>query len=307
MVLLNLKQVDATENAIREGKAGNLRVIDAITESRENHNILVNALNQISKQIEELSTKVDRADNTELSKTVDTIMKTTIPEIRNKADRNREVLEAKIVEAVEKASLKHEQLEAHGRRLNLIWNGRPEEKIKAPTANGGSREIEDTETLFRKFLVENLHFQSEYVDSIILRGIHRLPKNPKMKGPPPIIIAFICMKHRNDVLAAAKELKDTPFSLKSDLPYELNKIRTEMLNEKRRLKNDENEVVRLVERNYLPVLQIRDKITKAWKSIMSIGQQGFKSVAIKSGQIPTRNEAVAAPAHGGEDADAGMD
>ena len=49
-------------------------------------------------------------------------------------------------------------------RLSLICNVHLEEKIKVATPNGGNREIEETETIFGKFLVENLHPQPEYVD-----------------------------------------------------------------------------------------------------------------------------------------------
>ena len=294
MVLLNLKPVDVSLDNINQGRKGNITVREAIIESRENHNILVQALNTISKQIEELSNKVDNAPDTrDLCTSVKTLKEDTVPKLREQINKNREVLEAKITEATDKVNLKHEQLEAHGRRLNLIWNGRAEEKVKVPTHQGGHREIEDTEALFRKFAVESLHLNSDYVDSMILRGIHRLPKNPKMRGPPPIIVAFICMKHRNDVLSAARELKDTPFSLKSDLPYGLNKIRSEMLKEKSRLKEEENQIVRLVERNYLPVLQIRNRITNNWSTVMSIGLKGDKNVAImrEVGQPPaTRAE-----------------
>ena len=86
--------------------------------------------------------------------------------------------------------------------------------------------------------------------------LEQVGKSKKSTGPPPVIAAFICQKHRNDVLAAARNLQNTKFSIKSDLPKRLNTIRTQMLKVRSDLKK-EGKVARLTERGYLPQLHVK--------------------------------------------------
>ena len=219
-MVLNLNKVIATAEDLKNKGIG--RVVDAAIEARTNFNLLVDAINQIADKLEGIEQKLDTKANDDVTKTVDDI-KQAIPEIRNSIKRSRELAEAKVKEAAEEIDLKHEQLEAHGRRLNIIWNGRKEEKQEVTTPFGGKRQFEDTEALFRDFLVQSLNFDEAFAKSVILRDCHRLPKSKKAKATdsPPIIAAFVCQKQRNDVLAAAKNLRDTDFSIKSDLPKKI--------------------------------------------------------------------------------------
>ena len=263
MVLLNLQKINLSAEA-----PGN-KVTHAIQEARNNHNILVGALNTLSKQLEEINSKLDKPENPELSERIKVIEDTVIPQLKTKIDKKHKLAEAKITEATNELNLQHEQLEAHGRRLNVILHGKAEVKQTVQTGFGGRREFEDTEKLFREFLVDSLKLEKTYVDNMILRDAHRLPKSQKSNGPPPIIAAFISQRHRNDVLAAAKNLQNTGFSVKSDLPKRLNDIRGKMLGRRRTLKED-GKVVRLVERNYLPILQEQNTVTKKWNTIADI-------------------------------------
>ena len=197
------------------------------------------------------------------------IKETIIPGLKQNIIRNRQVAEAQLSEAFAEVGLQHEQLEGHGRRLNLVWNGREEVLQSIITEFGGRREFENSEQLFRDFLVTSLKFDKAYVDSMLFRDVHRLPKGKRSRGPPPVIVAFVCQKHRNDVLAAAKHLANTGFSIKSDLPKRLNDLRSDMLKERRELKQ-QGKVVRLVERNYLPILQEQNTISRKWAVIWDI-------------------------------------
>ena len=264
-MVLKLNKVAATAEDVK--KDGISKIVDAAAEARENFNTLVDALNLVADQLDNIEKKLDAQAPADLTQSVADI-KLAIPELRLGIKRSRELAEAKVKEAVEEMDLKHEQLEAHGRRLNIIWNGRKEEKQEITTAFGGTRQFEDTEALFRDFLVQSLNFDEAFAKSVILRDCHRLPKSKKAKAtdPPPIIAAFVCQRQRNDVLAAAKNLQNTVFSIKSDLPKRLNSIRTEMLKARRDLKKD-NKTVRLIEKNYLPCLQMFDNATRKWNII----------------------------------------
>ena len=260
------------------------KVVDAITESRTNHNTLVEALNTLSKQLDDISAKIDAKASSDVMENISDIRDTVIPTLKLSITKNRELYDAKIKDACNDLNIQHEQLEAHGRRLNVIWNGRREEKKKVATPSGGTRDYEDTETLFREFLVNSLQFTPEYVSTIILRDVHRLPKS-KRRGtdqPPPIIAAFICQRHRNDVLASARHLQGTNFSIKSDLPKRLNEIRSKMLQTRSDLKK-EGKVVRLIERQYLPQLQLRD-VNNKWNIVYDV--DGPKDLL----PVPARNE-----------------
>ena len=251
MAPLNL--IKLSTDLIDIKKDGNTKVIEAIQDSRKNHNVLVDALMLLSKQLDDISSKLDTKAPSDIVDTITAIQDNTIPALKTSINNNKTLAEAMLKDARSDISLEHEQLEAHGRRLNIIWNGRAEEKIRVPTQWGGSRVYEDTERLFREFLVTCLHLQPEYVDSMVFRDVHRLPVG-KRDGPPPVIAAFICQKHRNDVLAAAKHLKDTPFSIKSDLPKRLNTLRSKMLQVRSDLKK-KGKIVRMIESSYLPCLQ----------------------------------------------------
>lgn len=265
-MVLNLTKLNTDINAIK--KDGTAKVVDAVQESRKMFNILVEAMTTLSKQLDDINTKLDQKAPNDVVETLTEIKETSIPALKRSITQNKSLSEAMIKDACSDLSLQHEQLEAHGRRLNIIWNGRKEEKITVPTQWGGTRVYEDTEKLFREFLVHSLRLQPEYVASMIIRDCHRLPKSRDIDGPPPIIAALICQRHRNDILAAAKNLKDTPFSIKSDLPKRLNTLRKQMLKVRSDLKK-KGKIVRLIEHRYLPSLQQRDANMK-WSVIFDV-------------------------------------
>ena len=140
--------------------------------------------------------------------------------------------------------------EGHSRRKNIIINGVPDPE---------DGETEDTEAVARKFLEQKLKLED--AGSYILRDCHRLGVPKKQDGTPrnlpkPIILAFVCQKNRNEVMRKAFELKGTAFSIKSDLPKELNDIRSKMLKYRSEMKTKQPGLkIRVTERGYKPVLQ----------------------------------------------------
>ena len=266
-MVLNLTKLDLDPSNIKKQGAG-YKVIDAIEDARSNHNTLVDALTTLSKQLDDISAKLDATSNVEIVQDVTNIKENIIPELKRSITKNVQLTEAMVEETSDELGLQYEQLEAHGRRLNVIVNGCREQKERINLQGGGTREFEDTEQLFRDFLVNSLKFSPGYVNNIILRDCHRLPQKRGSAHPPPIIAAFICQKHRNEVLSAAKHLKGTNLSIKSDLPKRLNTIRSSMLKVRADLKK-EKKIVRLVERNYLPMLQQQDS-HKKWNTIYDV-------------------------------------
>ena len=124
-MVLKLNKVTATADDVKKDGIG--RVVDAAVEARQNFNVLVDAMNLIAKQLENIEQKLDAKASADVTQSVADV-KAAIPELRLGIKRSRELAEAKVKEAVEGLDLKHEQLEAHGRRLNIILNGVKEEK-----------------------------------------------------------------------------------------------------------------------------------------------------------------------------------
>ena len=77
----------------------------------------------------------------------------------------------------------------------------------------------------------------------------------------PIIVMFTQQYYRNFVMDKANLLRGSSISMKSDLPKEWDDIRNELLQKRRALIN-EGKIVRIVERSYKPILQV--KIGEKW-------------------------------------------
>ena len=139
-------------------------------------------------------------------------------------------------------------LEAHGRRLNVIINNVDEVKD------------ENAEEVVRNVMVEKLKIDKEIVNEIKFRDVHRLP-SPKttdssVRKVRPIIAACIQQHHRNLFMYNAHNLKNSKISIKSDLPRELDQLRNDLLKKRRELIG-RGVIVRVVERSYKPQLQLK--------------------------------------------------
>ena len=256
---LNLPQLSETLDDIPDKRS--VKLTDILVEQRKCYNRMIQALNAINTELVSLKSVKEKCDKNE--ETLDDLVKNVVPEIKRKIDHDIELLRAKLLERIEAIEKERLLENAHRRRLHIIANGVPQREVQVGQS-------EPTEQVFRDLLKVNLKLPEDDVKKIVFRDVHRLPGSKKHKGPPPIIAAFICQRERNDVLAAAKELKGTDMSLKSDLPKDLNELRGRMLTEKYRLKTDEGITkVRLVERGYLPILQKFNEVTKKWDNIMT--------------------------------------
>ena len=128
-----------------------LKISDAVHETRVNHNALVDALNAVMLKLDSIEEKLDSKASAEVAENVRSIKEVVVPNIKESIKKNRELSEAKLSEACDAQKLQHEQLEAHGRRLNIIWNGRDEDKQRVDIGGGRTREFEDTDRNLLQF------------------------------------------------------------------------------------------------------------------------------------------------------------
>ena len=260
--MIELQKKDADIMNIK--KPRDLSVAKVMIEARQNHNELVDAMLEIRTMLtgvqQTLQNLKDHQDIVDLTdsvnesinfnaETIDTVTKTTLPALEQKMKRNMNTVKAELLVKIDDNKDKMLLQEGHSRRLNIIIQGKDE------TAG------ENTEEVARGFLTNELKMDAGDVGQFMVRDVHRLPKGKKrdgseFDGPRPIIMAFIRQKDRNTVMRNAYQLKNTAYSLKSDLPKHLNELRSEMLKERQRLKEAHPGVkFRVTERSYKPVLQ----------------------------------------------------
>lgn len=251
MVELNLQKKE-TENIGR-----NIKVADVLLEARNNHNELVEAIMAINATLVQINDKLkenpDIIDSVTFNAQSITDVETKLmPALEAKMSANLQKVKVDLLLKVKVNDEKVVAQEGHSRRRNIIINGKQE------------LDKEDTEEVVKQFLVNDLKIEDEQVTNIMFRDVHRLPKSKNKDGserntPRPIIAAFLCQKDRNAVMRKAFELKNTNFSIKTDLPKELNDIRGKMLQERLKLKTANPTVkYRVAERAYKPVLQRDD-------------------------------------------------
>ena len=260
--MIELQKKDADIKNIK--KPRDLSVAEVMIEARQNHNELVDAMLEIrtmltgvKEALDDLKHHKDILDLTDSlnesivfnAESIDAVTKTTLPALEQKMRNNMKDVKAALLVKVDENKDKIVLQEGHSRRLNIIIQG------KVETAG------ENTEEVARSFLTEDLKMDAGDVGQFIVRDAHRLPKGKKrdgteVDGPRPIIMAFIRQKDRNTVMRNAYQLKNTVYSLKSDLPKHLNELRSDMLKERLRLKDAHPGVkFRVTERSYKPVLQ----------------------------------------------------
>lgn len=213
-------------------KKSQISITDVLLESRKSHNSIIDVLEVLVHEIKEL--KKQGSTNHEFCTKLE---ERIIPEVKQTLTNTMTVIENRATD-----------LQGHGFRLNLLCRGKTEAEDETPA---------QTEETFRRICKDLL--QIENADSILFRDVHRLPAPKRGTGstqPKPIIAAFILMKDRNEVLSKAHLLKETGLSLQSHLPKPLNDLRNQMLKKRRdMLSADPTKKVRVVDRNYTPVLQ----------------------------------------------------
>ena len=250
-IYLNKKDVENIPNR------ATVKVVDVLVETRKNYNELMDAILAINATLSIMQQKLDSSPDVAsvnlISEGIEDVKNKLLPNLETKIDNNLKRAKNDLLVDIKKNTDRLVTQEGHSRRKNVIINGKQEE-------NG-----EVTEEVCRKFLKEDLHLDGDKVDKMIFRDVHRLPKPRNKDGSErvgvakPIIMAFICQKDRNEVLRNAFNLKGTGCSIKSDLPKELNDLRSRMLQERNRIKTaDPSAKVRVAERAYKPVLQRGD-------------------------------------------------
>lgn len=274
----------AKKDTINIPARSQLKLEQVLIESRENHNEIVDAIHAMNNVLAEIKLKLDSnpAQESNTAAIVE-IKETLIPAMEARANTNLQKVKAELTVKVDNNSDKIVGQEGHSRRRNVIGNG-----IKFV-------EGENTKEVAINFLIEDLKMDPAAVANFLFRDIHRLPagkiktKDGIKKGERPIIMAFLRQEDRNAVMRKAFELKGTDYSIKSDLPKSLNELRSNMLQERRRLMTANPGVkYRVGERSYKPVLQ------KEAGSVMIRGEPRTKWVDIPftTGDISATAEAA---------------
>ncbi|MCH2241998.1 MAG: hypothetical protein MK041_08695 [Aquabacterium sp.] len=233
----------------------NLTAADVLVEARANHNELVDAINSMSVMLTDIQQKLGEGGDIIKSinfnaASIDEIKDVKLPALLDKCTTNLNKVRADLTVKIDVEKEKNMTMEGHSRRLNLIVNGMEH------------TENENTEEVARDFLVNDMQIPPEEVAGLLFRDVHRLPKAKNRDGTEnedakkPIIMAFLKQQDRNMVMRKAFKLKNTDFSIKSDLPKALNELRGLMLKERKRLKETNPQgKYRVSEKGYKPVLQ----------------------------------------------------
>ena len=152
---------------------------------------------------------------------------------------------------------------SHGRRLNLLIDGVPEVNK------------ENTKQVVFDFLIKDMKLPRDDVEKYVYRDLHRLGSwvvkddgcvyrkqtTGRQTTPPQprtIIVAFTTQSDRNQVMASAKNLKDSVFSIKPDLSAAMSNVRNKLLTIRRDIKNiNRRNTANLVYRSFKPKLIIK--------------------------------------------------
>ena len=225
-------------------KTKDLSLHSILLEQRRSYNSLLDVLDVVVRELKEI--KKQGKESEDKCKQIE---ERIIPEVKQSLKLNLETIENKTVD-----------LQGHGFRLNLICRDKDELEDETPA---------QTEQLFKDVLKE--HLKIDNTDGLMFRAVHRLPKPKTGKGkdkPKPIIAAFIKQSDRDNVLSKAHMLKDTGLSLQSHLPKKLNDLRNDMLKARRTLlQEDRSKRIRVVDKNFTPVLQEFNLDADRWQTI----------------------------------------
>ena len=148
---------------------------------------------------------------------------------------NLSVQLAVIKEKADKSDMRIIDIEARGRRNNLVFHNIPE--------RDGYEDEEQCAYALYKFMARMLDMSDAYIDSIHLQRVHRLGKprsnnTRRPNKPRPIIACFCDFPVRQDILNRAKLLQGTNYSIQEDFPCEIRDARGDLWPEFRRAKND---------------------------------------------------------------------
>ena len=84
--------------------------------------------------------------------------------------------------------------------------------------------------LIKDVFTNSLKIDEEYVNNILLCGVHRLgKKHPKAKQPRPTIVQFTCRADRDYVWRQRRNLEGSNFRMAEELPFHVHEIRKNIL------------------------------------------------------------------------------
>lgn len=139
------------------------------------------------------------------------------------------------------------KLEQWDRKWNVIIRG-IEGTLK--------EQVRETESKVRGFIKELFHLSPTLAESVIFQAVHRLPG--WVEGKRSIIVRFVSLMDRDDVLEAGKKLtRGTGYSVVPDLPPDASRIRSELLNKLRPMPAEEKRRHKLVYIKSFPFVSLK--------------------------------------------------
>ena len=123
--------------------------------------------------------------------------------------------------------------EAYSRRENLKFLNIPEQVENA--GEGGHEVRENTKEVVYSFMEDKLQISD--ARKIEFQRLHRNGKTSGKK-PRPILVRFLRFTDRERVLKHARNLKDTPYAIHEDLPYEIVECRRQQMKKLKRAREN---------------------------------------------------------------------
>ena len=209
--------------------------------------IASNVVDDVGSKFSKILERLDKLDSIEsnIKEVRDSVQKleATVTKLKSdvaELDKGVKYIDAGLVEFKAKtnediASL-HKNLlyqEAYSRRENLKFLNIPEQMVNAGESNHAVRE--DTKEVIYSFMKDKLQISD--AREIEFQRLHRNGKEAGKK-PRPILVRFLRFTDRERVLKHARNLKDTPYAIHEDLPYEIVECRRQQMKKLKRAREN---------------------------------------------------------------------
>ena len=170
----------------------------------------------------------------------------------NKQEEKLKSIKSEIDSKLEELNKKILLMEKHGRKYNLLFYGFPEERP-------GENIYENMRNVF----VEDLHLDSDKVESMYFANAHRLASEYG-DGPRPVIMRFNSYEERELVLANAHKLAGSKRRILPDLPVVMKKERGRLAKEAYQIRKTEKLHTRIRDKGLEVYLEVRKEKTDSW-------------------------------------------
>lgn len=205
--VISCKDTTTNQSNGKEG-ANPVSNLDIMKELEKINNKLDESNNKMSKVQNSLESLVNRMDRVE--NRVDNLEKTK-NEYLLETDQQISTANQVLISQINDLQKNLLRMEIHSRKSNLLFYGIPDS------------EQEDCCVVMRDFLTHYMGMDANIAARF--KNAHRLPSRQSRGRPPPIIVSFLQMKDRDEILARAKNLAKTKMSVRTDLPPHLKKER----------------------------------------------------------------------------------